>query len=79
MPRIPGSPNQLRRLKPVQIGHVNVQQDHGEILFEQTTQSLVARPGFHELVVQVRQEFPERQEIRGQIIDEQDVCLLPRR
>ena len=69
-------PNQRRRFEAVHHRHIHVEQDHREILFEQTTQRLLSRTRADDILFQVGENRFVGQHLVGSIVDNQDADLL---
>ena len=66
-----GLADQRRRLKPVHPRHIHVEQDHREILLQQTARRLLAGGHFDDLLVQLFEQNFARQELIGTVVDDE--------
>jgi hypothetical protein len=64
--------DELRRLQPVDAGHLDVHQDDRELLLEERPQRLLARVRAHEALAERAQDRLQRDEVRRVIVDHQD-------
>ena len=62
-------------LEAVHAGHVDVEQDDGELVVEQCAQRLAAGVGADDVLAQLLEDRFERQQLLGLVVDEQDVDL----
>ncbi len=69
-------PDQCGGLETVDVGHVDVEQDHGEFAVQHLAQGLAAGIDEHEVLPQVFEHRAEDQQLLGQVVDDEDVGLL---
>ena len=74
--RLPPLPNQLRGFESVEIGHIDIEQDHRKILDEQMPQCFPAGVGGDNLLRQALQNGLHRQEFLGDVVHHQDFDFL---
>ncbi len=72
------APDQRGGLEAVDVGHVDIEQDHRELAGQHLAQRLGARTHEHEVLVQLLQHRLEDQQLLLQVIDDQDVDLVGR-
>jgi hypothetical protein len=70
------TPDESGRLQPVDVGHVDVQQDHRELARQYLAQGLGARAHADDVLLQVLQHRLEDHQLLGQVVDDQDVHLV---
>ena len=68
--------DELSRLDAVDVGHVDVEHDDGELALEQLAQRLGARAHEDEVLVEILEHLAEREPFVGQIVDDENVDLL---
>ena len=66
-------PDELRRLQAVDVGHVDVEQDHRELAVQHLAQRLGARAHHDEVLPELLENAAEDQQLLGQVVDDQDV------
>jgi hypothetical protein len=64
--------DQLRGLEAVEPGHLDVEQDAGEVVAQDRTQGLLARACFDEALTERLEDRLERDEVLVDVVDEQD-------
>jgi hypothetical protein len=65
-----------RKLKTVELGHADIDQDDGDVVLEQDFQRLAAGGRNNEILAQLLQDHLIRQKLRRLIVDEEDVDLF---
>ena len=68
--------DQRGRLEAVDVGHVDVEQDHRELARQHLAQRLGARADEDQVLLQLLEHGPEDQQLLLQVVDHQDVDLL---
>jgi hypothetical protein len=68
--------DQLGRLDAVDVGHVHVEQDHGELAREQLAQRVGARGRHHQVLPKLFEHDLERQPLVRQVVYDKDVDLV---
>ena len=63
-------------LEAVELGHADVHQHHRDFRLEQLLQRLAARRGLDQVLVDVTQDDFVAQQLRGLVVDQQDVDFL---
>ena len=66
-------PDELRRLQAVDVGHVDVEQDHRELARQHLAQRFRARAHHHQVLVELLEDRAEDEQLLRQIVDDQDV------
>jgi hypothetical protein len=69
-------PDERGRFEAVQIGHVHVEQNDGEIVGKQPAQCFAAGVHRHYRLVQSFQDHRQRKQLIGNIVDQQDFSLF---
>ena len=64
--------DQLGRLEAVEPRHLDVEQDHRELVVEEVAQRLLAGLGADELLPERLEDRLEREQVLGPVVDEQD-------
>ena len=65
--------DQLRRLQAVDVGHVDVEQDHRELAVQHLAQRFGARAHHHQVLPELLEDAAEDQQLLGQVVDYEDV------
>jgi hypothetical protein len=68
--------DQLGRLDSIDVRHVDVEHDHGELALEQLAQRFGARVHEHEVFVEILEHLAEREALIGQVVDHENVDFL---
>src|SRR3954447_12604008 len=68
--------DQARGFEAVEVGHLHVEKDDGELPIEERPQRAAARLGTDEVQIHVGQDRFECEEIAGLVVDQKDVYLL---
>ena len=66
-------PDELGGLQAVDVRHVDVEQDDGELAREHLAQRLRARAHHHQVLLELLEDRPEDEQLLRQIVDDQDV------
>ena len=66
-------PDELGGLEAVDVRHVDVEQDDGELAREHLAQRLRARAHHHQVLLELLEDRPEDEQLLRQIVDDQDV------
>jgi hypothetical protein len=70
--RLPPVSDQLRGLESVEAGHVHVEQDHREFLRQDPLQCLLARGCRDDVLPELLEHQPQREELVRAVVDNQD-------
>ena len=68
--------NQRGRLEAVHLGHVDVEQDHGEIVFKQTAQGLAPGVGLDDVLAKLLERGLDRHDLFRHVVDDEYVDWL---
>jgi len=68
--------NQARRLEPIHVRHIHVQQDDGEVLVHEPLQGLAARPGRDQPLPQLAQDGLVAEQLARLVVDHKDPDLV---
>ena len=68
--------DQARRLKPVHAGHVDVEQNDREIVFQHVPQRLAPGVGADDVLVQILEDRLQREQLLRPVVDDQDAGLV---
>ena len=71
-PRALATSDQFRGRVAVQAGHVRVEQDDGAFLAQQVAQRVLARSGFDDALLQLREHVRQREAVVRLVVDNQD-------
>lgn len=74
--RLIASAHKLRSFEAVHPRHQHVQENHREIVLQDQLERLTAGLSADQVVVRLRQNALERQDILRRVVDEQDVDLV---
>ena len=66
-------------LEAVELRHADVHQDDGDLVLEQLLQRLLAGRGLDQILAQLAQDHLIGEQLRGLVVDQQDVDLVVRR
>ena len=64
------------RLVAVHVRHVDVEEDHREVMLQDELQRVGARPGCHHVFVELFQDRAQNQEVLGKIVHDQYVDFI---
>jgi hypothetical protein len=65
--------DQAGGLQPVDVGHVDIQQDHRELHLQDVAQRLLPGPGTDDVLVQLVEDGAEDDMLLGQVVHHQDI------
>ena len=65
--------DQLRRLEAVEVRHLDVEEDHGEVVAQQLPERVLTRMRPHEVLAERLEDRLEREQVLGRVVDEQQV------
>ena len=77
MPRPLALLDQGRGLEAVQLGHLHVEQDHGDVMAQKLPQRVLARVGVDQVLAERREDALERKQVLRPVVDEEDVRHQP--
>ncbi len=66
------------RLVAVHVRHVDVEEDHREVMLQDELQRVGARPGGDDVFVELFQDRAQNQEVLGKIVYDQNVDFIGR-
>ncbi len=69
--------DQRRSLEAVELGHLHVEQDHGDLVPQQLPQRILAGMRIDQVLAERLQDALEREQVLGPIVDQEDVRHQP--